>query len=484
MAEILKKNLKMTLLENIVRIFSKKYNLNDVFTPSTSAILTFVERPDLDKQINKALTIPGMQLIVYGHSGSGKTTITQNILNEKKINFISTNCILDTTINDIMLDAFDKLNPFYTSEFSNKTTVKISSELKSSYLNLDSILKSEINKEYGDKQQRILPVQLTPQRLAEFLGVANVLWILEDFHKVAINERQKLSQILKIFVDTSNKYKSVKVIAIGAVGTAREVVNYDTELNNRISEVAVPLMTKSELESIISKGEKLLNVEFKQKVHDDIINFSNSLASICHHLCFSICFNYRIEKTSKIKKKFMDDSLKSAVIDYLKQNSDSFKEILDRALKHRNGDFDNTKQILQAFCKSDKEELTQKDVLGFRNNKNIYRTSLTEYLHKLTTAEYGEILRYDDNSGKFSFSNPFFKAFTIMTFSMEENESTRTSINFDNIEEIMKLLTISIDDIQIKVQQNTKIQSPRVIGNLNQSNLNNTIRKSNTRPKK
>lgn len=248
LVEIVKKIVKMTLFESIVKIFSKKYYLNDVFTPSTSAILTFVERPDLDKQINKALTIPGMQLIVYGHSGSGKTTITQNILNDKKINFISTNCILDTTINDIMLDAFDKLNPFYTSEYNTKTSVKISSELKSSYLSLDSILKSEMNKEYGDKQQRILPVQLTPQRLAEFLGVAKIVWILEDFHKVAVGERQKLSQILKIFVDTSNKYKNVKVIAIGAVGTAREVVNYDTELNNRISEVAVPLMTKDELE--------------------------------------------------------------------------------------------------------------------------------------------------------------------------------------------------------------------------------------------
>ncbi|MES2589010.1 MAG: AAA family ATPase [Bacteroidota bacterium] len=469
--------IKMTIVEHLIRTFKKKFNLSDVFTPSTSAILTFVKRPDLDKQINKALTIPGMQLIVYGHSGSGKTTITQNILNEKKINFISTNCILDTTINDIMLDAFDKLNPFYSSEYNNKTTIKISTELKASYLNLDSVIKSEINKEYGEKKQRALPIQLTPQRLAEFLGVAKVVWILEDFHKVAENERQKLSQILKIFVDTSNKYKDVKVIAIGAVGTAREVVNYDTELNNRISEVAVPLMTKDELESIISKGEKLLNVEFKEKVHDDIINFSNSLASICHHLCFSICFNHKIEKTSKLKKKFMDESLKSAVIDYLKQNSDSFKEILDRALKHRDGDFDNTKQILQAFCKSDKEELTQKEVLGFKNNKTIYRSTLTEYLHKLTTADYGEILRYDDNSGKFSFSNPFFKAFTIMTFSMEETESTRTSINFDNIEEIMKLLTISIDEIQIKVQPDFKFQHSKT--NIKDNNLNNKIRSSN-----
>lgn len=66
----------------------KKYELAHVFTPSTSARLTFVERKDIERQINKALIIPGMQLVVYGHSGSGKTTITQNILNHNKSNFI------------------------------------------------------------------------------------------------------------------------------------------------------------------------------------------------------------------------------------------------------------------------------------------------------------------------------------------------------------------------------------------------------------
>lgn len=444
------------MIKKLIQKFKINYKLGDVFTPSTSAILTFVNRPDIDKQIKRALSMPGMQLIVYGHSGSGKTTITRNILNDRKINFITTNCILDTTINDIILDAFDKLNPYYTSESTNKKGYKISSEIKATYLNLDSAIKSELYSEQVDKKQRVLPIQLTPQRLAEFLGIADVVWILEDFHKVVIQEREKLSQILKIFVDTSNKYRKVKVIAIGAVGTAREVVNYDTELNNRISEIAVPLMTKEELESIVTKGEKLLNVEFSEKVHGDIINFSNSLAAICHHLCFSICFNNNVESTTKLKKKFKDETLKNAVIDYLKQNSDSFKEILDRALKHRDGKFDNTKSILQAFCKNDKEELTQKEVLNYRNNKNLYKSNINQYLQKLTTADYGEILRFDENSGKYSFSNPFFKAYTIMTFSMEEKESTRTTLNFDNIEEIMKLLSISIEDIKIEVEPRTR----------------------------
>ncbi len=442
------------MIQTIInKIRGRANKIQDVFTPSTSAKLTFVEREEIDKQINKGLLIPGMQLIIYGHSGSGKTTITQNILNKNKIKFIVTNCILDTTINEIILDAFDKLNPYYVSEKSTKDSAKIGADLKASYLALDSTLKTELATEYTEKKQRALPVQLTPQRLAEFLGAAEITWIIEDFHKVKIEERQKLSQILKIFVDTSNKYKKVKIIAIGAVGTAREVVNHDNELNNRIAEIHVPLMTKEELVNIIIKGEKLLNIQFEAKIHSDIIRFSNSLAAICHHICFSICYNNGVLTAQKIKKKFKTQTLEDAVLDYLKQNSDSFKEILDRALKPRDGKLDNTKGILHAFCKSQKDELTQKEILNHRSNKKAYSFNISEYLNLLTTADYGEILRFDENSGKYSFSNPFFKAYAIMHFSTEEKENVNQTLDMAKFQEIMKYLTVSMDNVQIKVER-------------------------------
>lgn len=443
---------------NFIKNISFRQNrLEAVFTPSSAAILTFVDRKDLDDQLNKALLIPGMQLIVYGHSGSGKSTITQNVLLKNKREFIVTNCILDTTVNEIVLDAFDKLNPYFTSEKTSKVTSKIASEFKASYSALETTIKSELSVEQGDKLQRALPIQLTPQRLAEFLGVSEVVWIIEDFHKVNIKERQKLSQILKIFVDTSNKYKSIKIIAIGAVGTAREVVNYDVELSNRVSEIHVPLMSKVELESIIEKGEKLLNIDFADKIHKDVIKFSNSLAAICHHLCFSLCYNNGIKKTIFYKKTILANSLEKAVLDYLKQNSDSFKETIDRALKPRNGDFDNTKGILESFCKATKEELTTKEILHHGRNRKIYFHNIEQYLKILQTSDYGEILRFDSNSGKYSFSNPFFKAYATMHFSTEDGTTEVKSVGVDRFEDIMKLLELSLSDVDIKLKS-TRIE--------------------------
>ena len=54
--------------------------------------------------------------------------------------------------------------------------------------------------------------------------------MLEDFHKLPEIERRGLSQVMKIFMDFAADYRSLKTIAIGAVGTAREVVALEPEM--------------------------------------------------------------------------------------------------------------------------------------------------------------------------------------------------------------------------------------------------------------
>ena len=68
--------------------------------------------------------------------------------------------------------------------------------------------------------------------------------MLEDFHKIDSSQRKKLSQFMKVFMDMADEYPALKIIAIGAVDTARLVVECDPEMRNRVSEIKVPLMTK------------------------------------------------------------------------------------------------------------------------------------------------------------------------------------------------------------------------------------------------
>ena len=81
-----------------------------------------------------------------------------------------------------------------------------------------------------------------------------------------------------------------------------------------------------------------------------------------------------------------------------------------------------------------KEELNIKEITQLLSRKNIAfkKDRLSEILNSLTTVEFGEIMRFDENSGKFSFSNPFFKAYTKMCFD-NDNSKIESSDEFISI---------------------------------------------------
>ena len=109
----------------------KRHNLQEVFTPGTVAKVNYLRRNELEKRISASLDTPGVQIVLYGHSGSGKTTVIRKLLDVKKYKFVRTQCTTDKTLNEIILDAFSQLNSYCVSEKTFKRGQKIGSTLKS-----------------------------------------------------------------------------------------------------------------------------------------------------------------------------------------------------------------------------------------------------------------------------------------------------------------------------------------------------------------
>lgn len=412
---------------------NKKYDTYDVFTPSQPAELTFVDREKVNKQLVDSIRTPGRQLVVYGFSGSGKTTLINNKLNQLYPRVIESQCTKGTTIEQLIIGAFDSLDKYYISEKSSSKIIEISSSLKSIY----SDIKAASKIQNGEKLDRIIPIQLTDQRLAELIGEAKSCWKIEDFHKVDKVHKQRLSQIMKVFMDTSRRYKTTKIIAIGAVGTGKEVVEYDNEMKERISEIFIPLMSVEELEDIINKGEKLLNVSFPKEIRNKVIVYSNGLGSVCHQLCLSMCTNKNIFEKAFTKHIFYQTDLDLAINDYLNQNSATLKSTFDKAIKSSKRSIYGTKEILQAILRIKKEEVNSQEILTeLRKDIEKYPTStLTNFLNKLISSEREEVLRLNKDSNTYFFSNPFQKAFIELSFSKEAQTKTigSTRISADEI---------------------------------------------------
>lgn len=395
------------------------YELKKVFTPSRPARITFVDRNELNDDIVTALKLPGTQLVVFGHTGSGKSTLIQNLLQRVYEKQINTNCMKGMTFEEVVLDAFDELGEFYIDEVSNNIKKTVNARVQASYLNIQTQIQAGIESGEAYKQKRYLPPQLTPQRLAKLLGEAGYCWVLEDFHKIEGEEKDKLTQMMKVFVNLSDEYEDLKVIAIGAVNTAREVVESDVEMNTRISEFQVPLMSDNEIKEIIAKGCDALNIIIPEEIKDEIIHYSNGLGSICHKLCYLMCDSALIKETVPEAVEFDYSDLKDALNKYIKSVEDTIKKSFDSAMKISS--VDNTLRIV-AHQDQDGAKIDQLLDWAGEHQITITKKKLKADLDKLESETYGELIKYDEDSWRYSFSNPFYGAFSLAYFEEQDKE--------------------------------------------------------------
>lgn len=394
--------------------------VTDVFTPSTPARFTFVEREAVNEQVVDALRTPGKQLIVYGHSGCGKTTLLVNKLCQIYERHIISHCTVTSTFESLLLDAFDQLCPYFVSEESQKTQEQTSLGLTAEVLAIKGQLVAVSASEHATKHQRALPLQLSLQNLARFLGASRTAWILDDFHKVSSDERLKLAQAMKVFVDLGSVYPDLKLVAIGAVDTPRKVLEADPEMRRRIAEIRVPLMTRHELEQILFKGEQLLNVSIPYRVKSAISHYSSGLAAICHQLSLNLCRAAGVEAPVEGPVDLDESHLTRALEMYVQGESASLKTAFERAIRRkRKGQFDNCRLILKALAHHGEEGAQHHELLShIREGFDDFPPgNLTQYLRELQTKDRGEIVRYDEVSLKYSFSDPLFRVFTIAALS-------------------------------------------------------------------
>jgi GTPase SAR1 family protein len=406
--------------------------IEKVFTPGSSAELTYISRNTPEKQIKRALKNKGIQIVVYGNTGSGKTTLLYNLLNDTKTPKFITRCTKGNSIKDVLYDGFSQLGTFYTTQESFSTEEKMNVGIKFGMDFFSFGANSETKEAQNKISSRIVEIQKNPNLLAKLFGAAGYLWVIEDFHKLESGPKKELSQIMKVFMDVAMEFPKAKIIAIGAVNSARQVVDLDNEMENRVSEVNVPLMTPKQLQEIISLGEVHLNITIDNDVQDKIVAYSSGLASVTHLLCSLACESKNITETQTKNVVITNDDLDYAVNEYVNEKSDSLKSIYEQAIKEKKKRLhESPEKILKAILELEKDTFSIVDISQkFSEQISNYKTNnLRKYVMQLTTSERGEILRYNKNADNFSFSNPFLRGYCHIHLIKYSTQTTKPKIH-------------------------------------------------------
>ena len=418
----------MNKIKILLHWLFKPYPIEKVFTPSSSAELTFVRRKSIEKKFHSQFKLCGKQIIVYGHSGSGKTTFLNKYFKENNISTITIHCDSNMAFNQILLNAFDQLDSFYkqTGSLSKTEGAKVSGEMQATGLRSNTEISSSQTQvvEFA----RLVNPQVTSQRLADVLGTENKVLVIEDFHKLLDEEKKKLADMLKVFIDLANKYPSLKVICIGAVDTAREIIKLDNNLKQRVYECEIPLLLDTEIKEIIKRGCELLNIDMTDDLVERIVHYSNQLGALAHQLSYDVCDSEGITKSQLKKKHLTGEKFANAVEGYIDARSDTLREVYDRAVKDPLGWY-----ILKTFSNRPLSKLSLKSISKKVNTPDhpFSENDIALKLAELSTAEVG-ILRSDFNRSMFAVSDPFWGAFIKMRIAQEQAEREKAIKNINN----------------------------------------------------
>ncbi len=409
------------------RVMTNQLLATEVFTPTQPATYTFVERDEAtSRRIAQALQTPGMQIVLYGPTGSGKTTLIRNKLDQLgPEHTVTCRCTASTTFSEILTSAMSKLNAVYVAEESSgrgQRSLKVTA----------SILGTGGGLEYTGKQKpetvtkSVTRPPVTVEQLGEYLGKAKAPLIIEDLHKVANKEKERVAEAMKLFMDLAAEYPVLRMIVLGARDTAEDILSLDTEMKNRVAEIGVSPMTRGELKQILKKGEGCLNISFPDTVANRIVLFCCGMPAVAHQLALNLCFEAGVQETISppLSPVVLDAGmLEAATYIYLEDQAATFRKDFEAASRSkRSSKFDNYRTILRTLSYA-LGGLTRSELLQrIQRRYNDYPPSnLSVCLKRLTTnGDRGGLIVVDPLTKKYKFEDPKACAYAAMRFSAEK----------------------------------------------------------------
>jgi hypothetical protein len=146
--------------------------------------------------------------------------------------------------------------------------------------------------------------------------------IVDDFHKLPDNTKQRLSDFMKVLADSETQ-KS-KLILIGINKAGQQLVRFAEDLGLRIDVFRLEANPVEQIHELITRGEEALSVKFTQK--DAIATRAQGSFQIAQLLCHKFCILAKVIETCA-QPTTIDLSLDVVIEDVMVDLRRLFKEV-------------------------------------------------------------------------------------------------------------------------------------------------------------
>ncbi len=273
--------------------------LEEVFGVSDDKLSTHVSRPEVDNSMKRAL-VGKKQIVIYGPSGQGKTTLLKDHVEEKSR--IVVQCLPAMGLRDIYRTVLEKLGV----RIRSTDTIRDGGGRWTKF-DFRVGIPTQVGtgaKKPGEGNARETPTE-TDVHVSGAQDVADLIRehfpgraiILENFHHLDDNVQKRFAFDLRTFQDIGTE-----VIILGAWGKGSRLTQYNGDLVDRMVEIPVEPWDVAHLRKIVGLGEESLNIDMSE-IRDGLIGESSGNVGMLQELCKGCCHSANVLETEKDTRK-------------------------------------------------------------------------------------------------------------------------------------------------------------------------------------
>lgn len=248
------------------------WSREDVFgVPPRERSLSYVDRGGLDDRLRSAASTDRL-IMIHGDSKQGKTWLTQTVLPPDDC--IKVQCQPGTTPASVFRQALGELgvkvevSQSATSDAEGGADLTTSGDLGFKFVARASVKGRITSKLRRSSRRELEPVGRGEGDLAWIIRVlreSKKRLVIEDFHYVDEENRRQFAFLFKALGDDG-----VHPVVIGVWPQEHLLTYYNGDLEHRIEDIHL-LWTVGELEEVLKKGSRALNVSMSQSLRRELV---------------------------------------------------------------------------------------------------------------------------------------------------------------------------------------------------------------------
>lgn len=391
-----------------------------------------LERGKLQEVLEDALREEGAQIVIYGDTGVGKTSLLKYASEDSGLELLVVNCTsqdsFDSLIDKTIRSVINVREISYTSSAGREVSAEGALEAGGKVSHLITMKGSLrlARKSIRSTQSQFEVVSLSPvDALKDAMYHAGIDIIsFDNFQNISSSsDRRLVAELMEHLSDDSSETGNLKVAVVGIADDVEKLISDSGSFRRRTTELEVPRMPDDEISSILKHGFMMLEMELDDSVLDDIVFYSDGFPFFAHLIGLAVARVVRREgaggRVERVTWDHLDSAIRSAIQSVNASYAPRYKSAVEASGKTR-----PRATILDVLANSSQREWRSPEIISAWREKNGDRSSyefLYTALGQLSGDGYGRVLRRKGTATNYSyrFQDPYMRPYIRLLNNMD-----------------------------------------------------------------